>query len=67
MEQKNFTIIEGATEKELQFIMELMSIYKGTFLIALKSIYNKNSCFIEQKCIFKHFGMVKIEKSFKKI
>jgi hypothetical protein len=35
-------IIEGATEKVLQFIMPL------------KSIYKQNLGFIEQKCIFEH-------------
>jgi hypothetical protein len=40
-------IIEGATEKVLQLIKPL------------KSIYNKSICFKEQKCILKHFRIVK--------
>ena len=39
-------ITEGATEKVLQFIMPL------------ESIYDKNLCFVEQKCIFEHYGEV---------
>jgi hypothetical protein len=39
-------IIEGATEKVLQFIMPL------------KSIYNKNLGFVEEKCIFVHYREV---------
>ncbi len=45
MEQQIFAfslIIEDNTEKVLQFIMPV------------KSIYNKNLGFIEQKCIFEH-------------
>jgi hypothetical protein len=36
-------IIEGTTEKVLQFILPL------------KSIYNKNLGFIEEKCIFEYY------------
>ncbi len=39
-------IIQGTTEKVLQFRMQL------------KSIYNKNLGFIEQKCVFEHSGEV---------
>jgi hypothetical protein len=43
--------IEGTTEKVLQFPMPL------------KSIYNKNLGFIEQKCIFEHNGEVQTIKN----
>ncbi len=46
-----FLIIEGTTEKVLQFLMQL------------KSIYNKNLGFSEQKCIFEHYSEVQIRKS----
>ena len=54
MEQHVFTfllIIEGTTEKVVQFIMPL------------KSIYNRNSGFIEQKCILEKYKKVKKKKS----
>jgi hypothetical protein len=44
-------IIENTTEKVLQFIM------------SLKSIYNQNNGFIEQKCIFEHFREVQTIKN----
>jgi hypothetical protein len=40
-------MIEGATEKVLQFQM------------LLKSIYSQNLCYNEQKCIFEHCKKVK--------
>ncbi len=43
-------IIEGDTEKVLQLIMQL------------KSIYSKNLGFIEQKCIFGHYREVQTRK-----
>ncbi len=43
-------IIEGATEKVLQFIMQF------------KLIYNKNLCFIEQKMFFEHHREVQTRK-----
>ncbi len=43
--------IEGTTEKALQFIMPL------------KSIYNNNLGFIEQKCIFEHYREVQTIKN----
>jgi hypothetical protein len=45
-------IIEGDTEKELQFTLPL------------KLIYNKNFCFVEQRCIFEHSGKVNIRKKY---
>jgi hypothetical protein len=45
-------IIEGATEKVLQFIMQL------------KSVYNKNLGFIEQKLFFFNTAEVQIRKKF---
>jgi len=44
-------IIEGTTEKELQFIM------------SLKSIYNKNLGLMEPKCIFEHYREVQTIKN----
>jgi hypothetical protein len=44
-------IIEGATEKVLQFIMRL------------KSIYNKNFGFVEQKMYFEHYREFQARKS----
>ncbi len=44
-------IIEGTTEKVLQFIMRLLSIY------------NKNLSFIEHKCIFEHYREVQTIKT----
>jgi hypothetical protein len=44
-------IIEGTTEKVLQFIMPL------------KSIYNRNFGFTEQKCIFEHNREFQARKS----
>ncbi len=45
-------IVEGATEKVFQFVM------------TLKTIYNKNFGFIEQKCIFENYRMVKCKKKY---
>jgi hypothetical protein len=51
MEQHVFSsIIEGAAEKILQFIMPL------------KSVYNGNFGSIEQKCIFEYWKRVKSRK-----
>ncbi len=44
-------MIEGTTEKVLQFIMPL------------KSSYNKNLGFNEQKCIFEHYKEVQTRKT----
>ncbi len=44
-------IIEGTTEKVLQFKMPL------------KSIYNRNFGFNEQQCIFEHYGEFQARKS----
>jgi hypothetical protein len=43
--------MEGSTEKVLQLIIEL------------KSIYNKNLDFVKQKCIFEHYREVQTRKS----
>ncbi len=43
-------IVEGTTEKVLQFIMPL------------KSIYNKNLGFIEQKCIYEEYAEIQTRK-----
>jgi hypothetical protein len=54
MEQPIFEfslIIGGTTEKVLQFIMPL------------KSIYNRNFGFIEQKCIFEHYREFQARKT----
>jgi hypothetical protein len=54
MEQHIFAfslMIEGTTEKVLQFMMPL------------KSIYNKNLGFIEQKCIFEYYREVQTRKT----
>jgi hypothetical protein len=53
MEQHVFAleiIIEGTTDKVIQFIMPL------------KSIYNKNLDFIELKCIFEHCREIQTSK-----
>jgi hypothetical protein len=50
MEKLIFCIIEGTTEKVLQFTMPL------------KSIYNQNLGFINTRCIFEHHGEVQIRK-----
>ncbi len=53
MEQHIFAftlIIEGTTEKVLQFVMPL------------KSIYSKNLGFIAQKLVFEHYRKVQIIK-----
>jgi hypothetical protein len=44
-------ITEGTTEKVLQFMMPL------------KSIYNKNLAFIEHDCIFEHYREVQTRKT----
>jgi hypothetical protein len=44
----NFFIIEGATEKVLQFMLQL------------KSIYIRNFGFVKLKCIFEHCRKVKM-------
>jgi len=46
------SIKEGTTEKMLQGIM------------SLKPIYNKNFCFVEQKCIFEHYRKIQTIKIF---
>jgi hypothetical protein len=54
MEQRIFAfsfIIEDTTEKVLQFIMPL------------KSIYNRNFGSIEQKCIFEHYREFQARKT----
>jgi hypothetical protein len=54
MEQRFFTfslIIEGTTEKVLQFIMPL------------ELIYSKNFGFIEPKCIFEHYREFQARKT----
>ncbi len=43
--------IEGTTEKMLQFIL------------SLKSIYNNNLGLIEQKCIFEHYREIQTVKN----
>ncbi len=48
-------IVEGTTEKVSHFIMPL------------KSIYNRNFCFNQQKYIFEHFGKVKTTKIYLKL
>jgi hypothetical protein len=56
MEQGIFSlslIIEAATEKLLQFLLPLKSIF---------AIFSKNFGFVEQKCIFEHRRKVKTRK-----
>jgi hypothetical protein len=54
MEQHNFAfslIIEGTTEKVLQYIMPL------------KSIYNKTLVLLNKKCTFEHYREVETRKN----
>ncbi len=55
MEQHVFTIsliIEGATEKVLQFMLPLKSIYKKSFGLTLKNVFLNTAERLEKKILF---------------